>query len=169
MQISDITIKLASSVRLLGITIDLKLNYKEHINKIVKKSYYKLYALRKLKKFLTLKKVKILACSMIEIQFAYYPLIWKFHTKADMQRVERVQCKILQVVYNHYMATYDDLLPFNNKLKIHQKHLQFLAIEMYKSKFKLNANFMWKTCEEKNTKTQKYGIKNCFSNIFTLF
>ena len=106
---------------------------------------------------------------MIEIQFAYYPLIWKFYTKTDMQRVERVQYKILQVVYNHYMATYDDLLPFNNKLKIHQKHLQFLAIEMYKSKFKLNASFMWKTCEEKNTKTQKCGIKNYFSNIFTLF
>ena len=114
LQISDITIKSASSVRLLGITIDLKLNYKKHINNIVKKSYYKLYALRKLKTFLTLEKVKILACSMIEIQFTYYPLIWKFYTKTDMQRVERVQYKILQVVYNHYMATYDDLLPFNN-------------------------------------------------------
>ena len=42
------------------------------------------------------------------------------------------------------MATYDDLLPFDNKLKIHQKHLQFLAIKTYKSKFKLNPSFMWK-------------------------
>ena len=30
------------------------------------------------------------------------------------------------------MATYDDLLALGNKLKTHQKHLQFLAIEIYK-------------------------------------
>ena len=36
------------------------------------------------------------------------------------------------------MATYDDLLALDNKLKTHQKHLQFLAIEIYKSKNELN-------------------------------
>ena len=37
LKIDDITIKSASSVTLLGITIDSKLNFKEHINNIVKK------------------------------------------------------------------------------------------------------------------------------------
>ena len=36
------------------------------------------------------------------------------------------------------MATYDDLLAFDSKLKTHQKHLQFLAIEIYKFKNELN-------------------------------
>ena len=45
LQIGDITTKFVSSLTLLGITIDSKLNFKEHI--------YKLYALRRLKKFLT--------------------------------------------------------------------------------------------------------------------
>ena len=62
-----------------------------------------------------------------------------------MQRVEKVQYKSLQVVYNNYMATYDELLALDNKLKIHQRYLQFLAIEMYKSKNKLNSSFMCKT------------------------
>ena len=53
LKIGDITIKSASSVTLLGITIDSKLNFTEHINIIVKKTYYKLYALRRLRKFLT--------------------------------------------------------------------------------------------------------------------
>ena len=43
------------------------------------------------------------------------------------------------------MATYDDLLALENKLKTHQRHLQFLAIEIYKSKNKLNPSFMRKT------------------------
>ena len=47
------------------------------------------------------------------------------------------------------MATYDDLLALENKLKTHQRHLQFLAIEIYKSKNKLNPSFMRKTYNEK--------------------
>ena len=48
LQIRDITPESVSSVTLLGITIDLKLNFKEDINDIIKKAYYKLYSLRKL-------------------------------------------------------------------------------------------------------------------------
>ena len=42
------------------------------------------------------------------------------------------------VVISNYMATYDDVLALDNKLKTHQRHLQFLAIEIYKSKNNLN-------------------------------
>ena len=44
----------------------------------------------------------------------------------------------LQVVYNNYMAAYDDFLALDNKLKTHQRHLHFLAIEIYKYKNTLN-------------------------------
>ena len=54
-----------------------------------------------------------------------------------MQRVEKVQYKTLQAVFNNYMTTYDELLVLDNKLKIHQRHLQFLTIEIYKSKIYL--------------------------------
>ena len=49
----DITTKSVSSVTLLGITIDSKLNFKEDISNIIKEAYYKLYTLRRLQKFLT--------------------------------------------------------------------------------------------------------------------
>ena len=93
LKIDCITVKSDSYVTLLGITIDSKLNFKEHINNIVKKAYYKLYALRRLQKFLTLEKTKVLACSVIESQFVYCPLIWMFCSKTDMKRVEKVQYK----------------------------------------------------------------------------
>ena len=41
------------------------------------------------------------------------------------------------------MATYDDLLALDNKLKTRQKQLQLLAIEKYRSKNKLKPSFMW--------------------------
>ena len=40
------------------------------------------------------------------------------------------------------MLTYDDLSALDNKLKTHQRHLQFLAFEIHKFKSKLNASFM---------------------------
>ena len=52
LQIGDITTKSVSSVTLLGITIDSKLNFKEDINNIIKNTHYKLYALRRLRTFL---------------------------------------------------------------------------------------------------------------------
>ena len=49
----DITTKSVSSVTLLGITIDSKLNFKKDINNIIKEAYYKLYTQRRLRMFLT--------------------------------------------------------------------------------------------------------------------
>ena len=66
-----------------------------------------------------------------------------------MQRVYN-KYKTTQVVYNNYVARNDELLALDNKLKTHQKHLQFLAIEIYKSKNKPNPSFMEKTYKGKN-------------------
>ena len=73
-----------------------------------------------------------------------------FCSKTDMQRVEKVQYETLKVVYHNYMATYDEFLALDNKLKIHKRDLQFLAIKIKKSKIKLNPSFMWETCMDKN-------------------
>ena len=48
------------------------------------------------------------------------------------------------------MATYDELLALDNKLKIHQRYLELLAIGICKSKNKLNPSFMRKKCKKKN-------------------
>ena len=47
------------------------------------------------------------------------------------------------------MATFDDLLALDNKLNTRQRHLQFLANEIYISKNKINPGFMWKIYKEK--------------------
>ena len=99
LQVGDITTKSVSSVTLLGITIGSKLSFKEHVNDIIKKAYYKLYVLKRLRKLLTKEKAKILACSMIETQFPYCPLIWMFCLKMIWKSLKRYnKCEILQVV-----------------------------------------------------------------------
>ena len=64
---------------------------------------------------------------MIESQCTYCTLIWMFCLKQIWKELKRYnKYKTLQVVYNNYMVTYDDLLALDNKLKIHQKHLYLL-------------------------------------------
>ena len=131
------------------------MNFKEHINDIVKKAYYKPHALRRIRKFPTLEKAKILACSMIEGQLAYCPLIWMFCSKADIQRVEKVQYKTLIIL-------------LDNKLIFHQRHLKFLAIEINKSKNRLNPSFIRKTYKEKNISySLRRGISLLIPNAST--
>ena len=60
--------------------------------------------------------------------------------------------------YNNYVATYDEHLALDNKLKTHQRHLQFLAIETCKPKNKLNSSFMWKIYKEKNIRILGEGV-----------
>ena len=45
----------------------------------------------------------------------------------------KIYFETLQANYNNYDKSYHDLLNFNNGFSIHQKHLRFLAIGLYKS------------------------------------
>ena len=89
LQIGDIATKSVSCYTYLN-TIDLKLNFKEHINNR-KKACNKLYALRCLRIFLTQEKAKILACSMRGSQFLCLFNVDVMHKNKYMQRFEKVQ------------------------------------------------------------------------------
>ena len=45
--------------------------------------------------------------------------------------------RTLPVVYDDFNKSYDELLELNNDLSIHQMHLRYLAIEMFKSIMRL--------------------------------
>ena len=100
LQIGDITTKSVSSVTLIGNIIDSKLNFKEHINNR-KKAYYKLHALRRLRNILTQEKsISLMSINLDVLLKSRYAKNWSS--------------------YNNYMATYDDFLALENKLKTHQ-------------------------------------------------
>ena len=47
------------------------------------------------------------------------------------------------MVYNEYNKSYEELLQLNNKVSVHQRHLHYLALEVFKSLMHLNPEFMW--------------------------
>ena len=127
----------AHEVELLGITIDKALNLKKHIKTLCRSAQYKLHALRRIRKYLTLDKAKLLGNAFIDSQFNYAPLIWMFCHKATYLKMQKIHHKSLKVIYQ-CDTSYDDLLQLSNNVSLYQQHLRFLLTEIYKSTGTLN-------------------------------
>ena len=115
--INDVDIKPNNSVKLLGITLDNKLNFEKHISSICKSASCQLNALFGLKNFLGFKERKILIESFVYSNFNHYPLVWHFCNQKSSKKVENLQKRALQYerFQNDYTSSYDDLLENSNK------------------------------------------------------
>ena len=108
---------------------------------ICRTANYKLHALRRIRKYLTLEKTKLLYNAFINSQFNYASVIWMFCRKKDYLKIEKIQYKALKIIYNS-SESYEELLARSNEVSIHQKHLRALATEIYKSLADINPDFI---------------------------
>ena len=109
-KIGDEEIIGSSSIKLLGITIDNKLNFNEHKTKICKKANQKLHALARIAKYLNTDKLKIIMKSFIESQFNYCPLVCRMLNN----KINKLQERALKIVYKNRNLTYQELLNLDN-------------------------------------------------------
>ena len=94
-KINAIEIRNTTEVKLLGLTINHKLKFDAHIDNLCKTRSFKLHALRRIRKFLTLEQAKLFANSFVNTQFGYAPLIWMFASKNSMLKVNEIHRKTL--------------------------------------------------------------------------
>ena len=141
MVINSITVKESNEVILLGITIVNKLVFKKHIENLCRIAQYKLHALTRIRKYLTLDKAVLLGNTFINSQFNYTPLIWMFSKKTLCHKIEKNHHRTLKVIYQ-FEESYENLLLENSSVSIQQRHLHFLVTEIYKSTTQINPEFM---------------------------
>ena len=141
LNINNIKIRESQNVELLGLKIDNRLTFIDHINMLCRRASYKLHALGRIRKYLTLEKSKLLYNAFINNQFNYASIIWMFCRKQDYLEVEKIHYKALKIVYNSNEC-YEELLIQNNEVSIHQKQLRTLSTEIYKSLTDVNPDFM---------------------------
>ena len=115
---------------MLGIIIDKKLTFKQHVENLFRKAQYKLHTLRRIRRFLSLEKAKILGNAFIASQFNYTPLLWMFCRKTLYSKIEKIHHKTLKTIYESN-DTGDNLLLESNTVSVHQRHLRFLMTEIY--------------------------------------
>ena len=74
-RIGDTEIKNSEYEKLLGIKVDSKLNFNEHLNNIITKASGRVNALSRVMPYMSLSKKKKLVSSFVNSQFNYLPLI----------------------------------------------------------------------------------------------
>ena len=87
---------------------------------LCRRSNYKLHVSRRIRKYLTFEKSKLLYNAFINNQFNYASIIWMFCHKQDYLQVEKIHYKALKVVYNSN-ERYEDRLIQNNEVFITMK------------------------------------------------
>ena len=135
LNINQIKVEEYQKVVLLGITLDNRLIFKDHADMLCSTVNYNIRALRRIRKYLTPKKAKLL---YNDIQFNYASVIWKFCREKGYLKIEKIRLKF---IYNS-SEFYEELLTLSNEVSIHQKHLRALATEIYKSLADISQDLM---------------------------
>jgi len=137
-QIDNCKINSSDEVSLLGITIDNKLNFDQHVLKLCKKAARQLKILIRFKKLLGLKEKEILFKTFIFSNFNFCPIVWTFCNKQASRNIEKVQERSLRFLLNDYKSTYNDLLQQSGYSTLYLGRLRSVAIEVFKCVHKLN-------------------------------
>ena len=80
-----------------------------------------------------------------------------FAGKALINKICKIHHRTFQVAYNEYNKSHKELLQLNNNVSVPQRHLQYLALEVFKSLMHLNPEFMWSYFNEKSI---LYDLRN---------
>ena len=75
MKVCDYTIGNSQCEKLLGVKIDVNLNFNEHISDLCKKASRKISALARIAPFMSIEKRKVVMNGFFTIQFSYCPLV----------------------------------------------------------------------------------------------
>ena len=136
------SIKSEETVKLLGVTLDFKLNFDPHISNICKKAAAQLNVLKRLKSFIGFAEREVLVQSFVFSNFNYCPLVWYFSSSKSLQKIERIQERALRFLYNDHKSSYDDLLIRSKKCTMQVARQRTLCIEIFKTIKNLNLPFM---------------------------
>ena len=84
-------------------------------------------------------------------------MVWMFHSKKMNNCKSSLHERALRVVYRHFNATFSELLSKDKSGAIHQRNLQLLTAEIFKTKSELNPKIMEEIFSFKNV---DYNLRN---------
>lgn len=160
LQIANNEIKSESLVTLLGVTIDNRLTFDEHISKLCKKASMQLNAIQRLSKYIGPRELEVMLNSFIYSNFNYCPLVWHFSSNKSLEKIEKIHQRCLRLVLNDYDSDYKTLLEKSSKDTMKLRRIKALAIEIYKTINDLNPSFMKNIFTSKtNAKVRPYNLQ----------
>ena len=105
----DKAINHVPSTKFLGVTLDDKLSWKNHVNQLCNTISRNIGILRKLN-FLPLKTLKMLYHSLISSHLNYCSMIWGYSSKSNLRRIHLLQKRAIRLItHSHYLHPSADL------------------------------------------------------------
>ena len=130
LQIDQYQIYKSKCEKLLGIKVDHKLTFEDHVSSICCKAAQKLHALARVSHFMTAPQRRSIMKAFINSQFGYCPLVWMFHSRKN--RINNLHERALRLVFNDSSSSFQTLLMKDNSVTIHTRNIHTLATELYK-------------------------------------
>ena len=158
MHISNIEILKEEKVQLLGLNLEVRLNFYFYVNTLLKTSK-KYHALARMCNYMNRKKRRILTNAFITYRFSYYPLFVMFHSRTVNNRINKIREKALRLGYKDKTnLCFDDLLKNDKPVSVQQGNPQILATEICKVRNDLEPvknifHFVHKPCNLRNDST----------------
>ena len=97
-KVGDYTIDNSECEKLLGVKIDVNLNFNNHISDLCKKASRKISALARVTPFMGFNKRKLLMNAFFTSQFSYCSLIWMCHCRSNNRKINMLHERCL--LYN---------------------------------------------------------------------
>ena len=127
-------IRQTEDVKLLGVIIDRKLNFDNHVRNLCQKAGRQLNVLARLSKYLDIQSRMHIFKTFILANFNYCPSVWHFCSASCTNKVERIQERGLRFVFRDFTSSYETLLSKANTgiLQLQRLKSTRIACEVFK-------------------------------------
>ena len=120
--------------KIVGVTIENKLNFKSYISELCKKASQKIAALSRLFSYLNNSEKRLISNLIIKSEFRYCPLVWMFCSRTLKSMINKLHERLLRIILNDYSSDFNMLLENNNDIYNHYRNIQVLLIQVFKMK-----------------------------------
>ena len=138
---STFCVTLYSVEKLLGLTLDRRLNFKNHVSNLCKKACQKIHALARVSKYMEKSKLELTMTSFVLSHFSYFPLVWMSHDRKSYNKIDKIHERAPRILHKDSTSNFESLLIKSDSVSIHQRNLQLLLIEIYKTVNNLKSIF----------------------------
>ena len=99
-------------------------------------------------------KTRIVMRAFVISQFSYCPLIWLLHDRGVNSKINHIHERALRIAYQDFTSSFAELLINDNSVSIHQRNLQLLVTEIYRTKMNINPSFYERNFRRKRNTLQ---------------
>ena len=138
--IGDIMLKPEPHVKILGVFLDVKLSFNQHVSISCTKYAWQLNALARISRYLNISSRSLLYNSFVRSNVNYCVMVWHFCGKINNNKIDKIQELALRIIHRDYESYYKDLVSAAEDATMLTRRLRVILLEVFKSINILNSD-----------------------------